>query len=1051
MKLFKKLMASAMIFSSSLPILATNIEGMPFVTGSVISGTEQFEEDLQTRRINSTEEIEWIQISAGSQGGADPTFFHPTDPDYIYVLQNMKTSYMSTDNMSSIDTWETISDEDTYGPSLSMAHQMQFSLQNENYGIAVTETGLFVTYDKGKNWRPFAEHQFSHQWTETIPTSALAIDRINDDIMYVGAGGMWLGKIARTDKNRQEPNKNEAPRGVIYKTLDGGKTWTEHSNGLPENAEIGHIFIHPKKPNILYVATSHGVFISEDAGNTYQSRNDSLADPISNEVYLRDMAFHYDWETEQVTLVTALLTIWAKDENSTLTHTSGGVYKSLDEGKTWVSLNEGLMVDYAPFRDTNGSGTVQGYNVGIGKWFGINNRNQTAEEIKIPEKLLPSFTEVEINPQNPDILYVVNCGRKENGVEPEGVWISEDGGANWFNSTRIGVGYQENSEYWKSQYAPSDVDLTTRNVYVGGEEDWSWMFDGSYPMLAYQCLNVSPDGKTLMIHVFKSRIASRNGGRTWTQVDAIEVADDVWIGRGDSNVPGKYVFSNPDTDEVLFISGETGLWKLNTEVDYSHLDTEAIPMERIDIENQVSCPGAAIAFHPEDSNTIYCVVDRLDHRGEFMKSTNRGQDWESISKIFDVDMSESIKAYSLLIDKNNPDTMYFAIPVKTINDTKSKMSLEDEKRGVYKTTDGGVTWNVMNNGIDAFPADINALAFSNDHKTIYAASMRENGGLYQSIDGAQNWTKMQIPEGVNSVNDITVAPSGRIIISTGFGTSDPELCEGGMYYSDDNGATWTQGFSGRFIIDTAVDPNNEDRMVITMGGSGVVGGLNEGMFMTTDSGASWIKINNGIGNPNRTTEVMFDPVDPNVMWASSYASGFYKMVLPEGYSSSEKVMTTEDFDISELPIFDVLHPEQAIEKTYSIINLNSISSDNIQPYVNVKNNLEVALMQDKRIPTNCLVIPTTINDIEAGKIVNLLIKFQDDYYIKNGKGETKITVTVTNNIEANKNIEIIVPTASITFMDDTPLGELKTATLKFIMPETDVDISKDLNFSFNLN
>jgi len=887
MKLLLKLVLATIITTTAFPNLAAN---------TVASGSAEFETALQSQRINSIDDLKWTQIAAGSQGGADSSFFHDYDSNYVYISQNMETTYMSRDNMTSVDTWETISDEDGTGggDSIAQVYQMEFSSQDENYGLAVNENGLFVTYDKGKNWRPFATNKFSHEWKKTTALSAIALDPDNHDTIYVGAGGFWLNKDPRTNAKRYKNNQNGSVAGTIFKSTDGGETWVANTTGLPAKAEIGQIFIHPKNHDKLYVATSHGNFISNDGGATYEPINDGLADPVSGEVYVRDLAFHYDEATDQVTLVTALLTIWAKDENNVLTHTSGGVYKSLDEGKTWNSLNDGLMVDYTPFADPSVLGHGQGYNTGIKNWFGVKVKSNTPKEIIPPKYVLPNFREVEINPANPNILYAVNCGRKENSIEPEGIWISEDGGENWFISTRIGKGYQEDADYWAAQYAPADVDLTTRNVTVGGEEDWSWMFDGKYPMLAYQYLAVSPDGDTLITHVFKSRIVSRDGGRTWEQVDSIEVADDVWVGRGNSNVPGRSVFANPHTNQVYFVSGETGLWVVNEEVDYSHLDTKAVPMERIDFENEVSCPGGAIAVDPHDPNTIYTIPHRLDHRGEFMKSTNGGLDWESVSKVFDVAMSDSVGTYSLIIDKNDTDTMYFAVPEKIINDLFEKSSLTDKDRGVYKTSDGGKTWNIMNNGFGAPLADINALAFSNDHETIYAAKMRQNGGLYKSTDDANTWTKMKMPAGVTSANDITVTSSGRLVVSTGWGTSDPNMCAGGMYISDDAGESWTKLFNGRFVIDTAVDPNNQDRMVVTAGESGVVDGINAGLYLTTDGGDSWVKINNGIGNSDKTTEVIFDPVDPTVLWASSFASGFYKLQLPENFSSTNQIMTIGD-------------------------------------------------------------------------------------------------------------------------------------------------------------
>lgn len=1113
MKLARLFIVLTMVTLSSVAVNAAE---------TVTSGTPEFAKALNTERINSIEEIEWHQISVGSQGGADSSFFHPTDPDYVYISQNMRTTYMSRDGMTSVDTWETISDEDTNGnlTSISQVYQMKFSLQDEDFGVAGNNSGLYVTNDKGKNWRPFAEDTFSHEYSKMKSVSAVTIDPEDDDIIYAGLGGFWKNKDSRTDAKRYKAApKNSA--GAIYKTTDGGKTWTRNTAGLPAAAEIGQIFVHPKERDTLYVATSHGNFISHDGGATYEPINDGLADPVSGEVYVRDLAFHYDEETDQVTLVTATLTVWDTDENKDLVHTSGGVYKSLDEGATWESLNDGLMVDYTPFTvsEVINAAPMQGFTVGVRQWFGYKDKAELLANVNLPKTILPNFREVEINPANPNILYAVNCGRKEVSVEPEGVWISEDGGKNWFISTRIGRGYQEDADYWAAQYAPEDVDLTTRNVAIGGEEDWSWMFEGKYPMLAYQFLAVSPDGETLITHVFKSRIVSRDGGRTWEQVDSVELADGVWLGRGNSNVPGKTLVPNPHTGEVLFASGETGLWQINKDVEYDHIETDSVPMQRIDPENQIECPGGATAFHPHEPETIYSVVSRLGHRGEFVKSTNGGKDWQTVSTIHKFGTADSIKTTSLLIDKNDPDTMYFVLPTQTFNETESRLKLPDEERGVYKTMDGGVTWKMANDGITSSPAEVMSIAFSNDHKTLYAAVMYADGGLYRSTDAAENWVEMTLPTGVNAVNDVTVAPSGRITISTGVSEDNGMLCAGGVYQSDDEGATWTKIFDGRMVIETTVDPNNEERMILTAGNALSVDGLNQGLFMTTDGGDSWVKINNGIGTPNQTTEVVFDPLDENVVWASSYSSGFYKLQLPKDFSSADKEMTLGD-EVNRLAAAVDAFTDDIVVAGGALVSAGKAVADTVVSAIDVVAEttagkvvtgaivsaggaiadaggavanaggvvVDTVVDAGKAVANTVTFVAKTVADSDAGKAVadtvasaiNAVVKFFDfdddedvngeDAKVEDTKGEdakgyvayigellltnedfpageiVQLRATVSDwqnytvTLSSSADIAIIVP--EILEVSDNVIS------FEFIMPNRDVDVSKDFRFEF---
>lgn len=91
-----------------------------------------------------------------------------------------------------------------------------------------------------------------------------------------------------------------------------------------------------------------------------------------------------------------------------------------------------------------------------------------------------------------------------------------------------------------------------------------------------------------------------------------------------------------------------------------------------------------------------------------------------------------------------------------------------------------------------------------------------------------------------------------------------------------------------------------------------------------------------------------------------------------------------------------------------------------------------------------------ISDIPVGSIVTLRLQFDKSYHMPNNVGETKLNVVMSNNIASNKNIEIVSPAGSVTFTDATPLGELKTMLLKFKMPASDIDIKKDLKFTYSL-
>lgn len=863
-------------------------------TGVVIA-QDIFFEQLISKKVISSDEVLWTQIGPGSQGGADSSIFHPTDPDWVYISQNMQNTYVSTDNMQSHDTWTPITDDDTNGRpfNIGQVYQMDFSKQDENLGFAVSAFGLWKTTDKGLNWERTNLETFKEPSRTAL--SAIRIDPNDDNIIYAGAGEFWDNIDARTQKKPQKNTSKLKVSGAIFKSIDQGKSWKLYNSGLPKGTEIGQIFVDPKDSNTLYVGTSHGVYVSKDGGVTYTEKNNGLETKI-----LRDLDMHYDASTGQVTLFATELTMWDKVPSDIAGKfdiaSRGGAFRSTDGGENWESITtDSLYVDFTQFGDESTLTGSYGFFHNMGKWFG-ESKTELQSTLNLPSAILPNFREIEVDPTNPNRIYLLSCSRKEYSVGPEGVWMTEDGGKNWFISTRVGKGGEtgagaygptEDVEYLESLYSPSDVELTTANVEVGGESKWSHMYELSYPQLAVQYLDVSPDGKTLMTHIFKSRVASFDYGRTWNQVDAVEVgAEDsgIWVGRGNSNIPGKFLLAEPETGDIRFVVGETGIWEVVDDVDYEYLNTTNMPVAKLDPTNSVPCPTSAIAYDPTDPNKLYTLVERLGHAGEFMKSADGGKSWSSVSDLVyqiagvSCDPSNSVKAYTLIIDKNDVNTMYFAMPISVINDTggDGENPIPEYKRGVFKTTDAGVTWEAANNGLP-FSPNINAVAFNSDNTVIYAAAMKQgknSGGLFKSTDGAEKWEKILLPAGITAVNDVTIAESGRIVISTGEGGRLSEI--DGVWISDDEGKNWEQIFKMPTVIETFLDPANENRMIVNVDKNSAIDSLNCGLFYTDNLGKNWIKINQGLGNPDKILEVMFDPHEEDVIWAASQTSGFYK-------------------------------------------------------------------------------------------------------------------------------------------------------------------------------
>src|SRR4029453_9957540 len=126
------------------------------------------------------------------------------------------------------------------------------------YYFGATGGGIWKTVDGGVTWRAVSD-----RFLETSSVGAIAISESNPDVVYVGMGEVELrGNIIQGDG--------------IYKTTDGGKSWTHI--GLERSMAVGRIRIHPTNPDVVYVAAlgdpyganpERGVFKTSDGGKTW--------------------------------------------------------------------------------------------------------------------------------------------------------------------------------------------------------------------------------------------------------------------------------------------------------------------------------------------------------------------------------------------------------------------------------------------------------------------------------------------------------------------------------------------------------------------------------------------------------------------------------------------------------------------------------------------------------------------------------------------------------------------------------------------------------------
>ena len=132
---------------------------------------------------------------------------------------------------------------------------------DHNILFAGTYNGVVKSVDQGRTWEMKSSGMPSEQWPYTI-----AIDDDDADIMYAST---------KNGQNNGFCDRNDFC-GVVMKSTDGGENWYRIMSGLHERSEFYTLLIYPLNHNILFLSTSRGVYLSQNAGESWEPINSGL-------------------------------------------------------------------------------------------------------------------------------------------------------------------------------------------------------------------------------------------------------------------------------------------------------------------------------------------------------------------------------------------------------------------------------------------------------------------------------------------------------------------------------------------------------------------------------------------------------------------------------------------------------------------------------------------------------------------------------------------------------------------------------------------------------
>ena len=308
-----------------------------------------------------------------------------------------------------------------------------------------------------------------------------------------------------------------------------------------------------------------------------------------------------------------------------------------------------------------------------------------------------------------------------------------------------------------------------------------------------------------------------NGGTTWDPIfedEAVYSIGDVtidpsnsniiWVGTGENNAGRHIAFG----DGVYKSENGGKTWK------------------NMGLENSEHIGD--IVIHPEDSNTVWVssqgpLWSKGGQRGLY-KTTDGGETWENTLEI-----DEWTGVGSLTIDPTNPDILYAAAWQRQ----RTIAALIDTGPGsaLYKSTDGGETWNEMTVGLPKTNMGKSSIVVSPiDPNVVYATIELDErkGGFWRSNDKGASWTKMS-----DRVSGGTGPHYYQEIFADPHTFDKVYMANNLSAYSDDGGKTWTNmNLVNRHVDDHAFAFHPTDPDFILVGSDG-------GLYESRDDMNSW--------------------------------------------------------------------------------------------------------------------------------------------------------------------------------------------------------------------
>ncbi len=664
--------------------------------------------------------------------------------------------------------------------------------------VGAASGGVWKSLDGGTTFKPV----FDKQSVQSI--GAIALDPNNPKTVWVGTGEGWtrnsvsvgdgifkstdggdtwnnmglkgserIVKIAVDPKNSDTvyacvPGKlwSDSPDRGLYKTSDGGKTWTLALKGSNLSTGCASLSMDPQNPQLIYASlwdfrrkgwtfrsggddsskpSGSGLFRSSDGGKSWTEITDHANKGFPVKPYGRITVAMAPSNTK---IVYAMV----ESEHSSL-------YRSDDGGATWDKRDNSQMMVWRPFYfgnlivDPTNPDRVFKPDLAL-----VQSLDGGKSFANVGGGAHGDFHDIWIDPKNVSHVIAGDDG---------GMWYSQDGGNQWWKGTNLPV----------SQFYHVSVDgADPYHVYGGLQDNSSWVGDSAYP-----------------------------GGITNGRWENMYGGDGFWM------------FSDPSDDDYLYAEAQGGtIGRVNRKThEIRNIQPTAHYKEKLRFNW-----NTPIALSPNEKGTVYIGAQFL------FRTRDHGQTWDRISPDLttnDPEKQKQEQSGGVTIDNSAAEmhTTIYSISESPKNGKLIWVGTDDGN--VQITRDGGGKWTNVVGNIKDLPKNswVNWVQASNfDEGTAYAAFDRHTFGdlaayVYKTTDFGKTWTRIVTPEqGVHGyayvIKEDTVKPN-LLFVGTEFG----------LWISPDGGKQWAQFKGGNFpavaVRDLAVQGRDSDLVLATHG------------------------------------------------------------------------------------------------------------------------------------------------------------------------------------------------------------------------------------------